>query len=153
MWRLRCVKAAVAGSNEDEVDARRQHRCGRLRRRAVTLEVANAGDRPIQVGSHYHFHETNEALKFDRAAARGFRLDIAAGTSLRFEPGIAREVRDGATIIGTRTLASPGDAAFANAVHDEGRGETVHLIAGNADAAKIASDLVESLPLQVQRNV
>jgi urease subunit beta len=59
---------------------------------AVTLHVANTGDRPIQVGSHYHFFETNPALDFDRAAARGMRLDIAAGTAVRFEPGQAREV-------------------------------------------------------------
>jgi urease subunit beta len=58
----------------------------------LTLEVANAGDRPIQVGSHYHFFETNAALKFDRAKARGMRLDIAAGTAVRFEPGQRREV-------------------------------------------------------------
>jgi urease subunit beta len=58
----------------------------------VTLEVANTGDRPIQVGSHYHFYETNEALRFDRGKARGFRLDIAAGTAVRFEPGQRREV-------------------------------------------------------------
>src|SRR5258706_14227426 len=58
----------------------------------VTLHVANTGDRPIQVGSHYHFFETNPALAFDRAAARGMRLDIAAGTAVRFEPGQAREV-------------------------------------------------------------
>ena len=58
----------------------------------VTLKVANTGDRPIQVGSHYHFFETNPALDFDRAAARGMRLDIAAGTAVRFEPGQAREV-------------------------------------------------------------
>ena len=61
-------------------------------RARVTLEVANKGDRPIQVGSHYHFFETNDALKFDRAKARGFRLDIAAGTAVRFEPGQRREV-------------------------------------------------------------
>jgi urease subunit beta len=59
----------------------------------VTLEVANTGDRPIQVGSHYHFFETNNALRFDRDKARGMRLDIAAGTAVRFEPGQAREVR------------------------------------------------------------
>ena len=58
----------------------------------VTLRVANTGDRPIQVGSHYHFAETNPALDFDRTAARGRRLDIAAGTAVRFEPGQAREV-------------------------------------------------------------
>ena len=61
-------------------------------REAVTLEVANAGDRPVQVGSHYHFAETNPALRFDRAAARGRRLDIAAGTAVRFEPGQSRRV-------------------------------------------------------------
>ena len=60
---------------------------------SITLEVANTGDRPIQVGSHYHFHETNAALQFDRQAARGHRLDIAAGTAVRFEPGQRREVR------------------------------------------------------------
>lgn len=60
---------------------------------AVTLLVANSGDRPVQVGSHYHFAETNAALAFDRAAARGMRLDIAAGTAVRFEPGQEREVR------------------------------------------------------------
>jgi urease subunit beta len=58
----------------------------------TTLTVANIGDRPIQVGSHYHFAETNPALAFDRAAARGQRLDIAAGTAVRFEPGQTREV-------------------------------------------------------------
>ncbi len=61
-------------------------------RATVTLEVANTGDRPIQVGSHYHFFETNEALSFDRAKARGCRLDIAAGTAVRFEPGQVRTV-------------------------------------------------------------
>lgn len=59
----------------------------------ITLEVANTGDRPIQVGSHYHFFETNRGLSFDRAKARGMRLDIAAGTAVRFEPGQTREVR------------------------------------------------------------
>lgn len=59
----------------------------------VVLEVANTGDRPIQVGSHYHFFETNPELAFDRCAARGMRLDIAAGTATRFEPGQAREVK------------------------------------------------------------
>jgi urease subunit beta len=58
----------------------------------VTLAVANTGDRPIQVGSHFHFFEVNEALRFDRAAARGFRLNIAAGTAVRFEPGDTKEV-------------------------------------------------------------
>jgi urease subunit beta len=62
-------------------------------RTSVTLEVANTGDRPIQVGSHYHFFETNGALSFDRDKARGCRLDIPAGTALRFEPGQTRSVR------------------------------------------------------------
>ncbi len=62
-------------------------------RDTVTLSVANKGDRPIQVGSHYHFAETNPALAFDRTKARGYRLDIAAGTAVRFEPGQTREVR------------------------------------------------------------
>ena len=61
-------------------------------RATQTLVVANTGDRPIQVGSHYHFAETNAALSFDRAAARGFRLNIAAGTAVRFEPGQTRTV-------------------------------------------------------------
>jgi len=61
-------------------------------RDTVTLSVANTGDRPVQVGSHYHFFETNEALAFDRDKARGYRLDIPAGTAVRFEPGQTREV-------------------------------------------------------------
>ncbi len=61
-------------------------------RRTVTLTVRNAGDRPVQVGSHYHFFETNDALTFDRQAAYGMRLDIPAGTAVRFEPGQSREV-------------------------------------------------------------
>jgi urease subunit beta len=73
----------------------------------TTLEVSNTGDRPIQVGSHYHFAETNRALSFDRAAARGQRLDIAAGTAVRFEPGQTRSVtlvpfRGGRTVYGFR---------------------------------------------------
>jgi urease beta subunit len=72
-------------------------------RNPITIEVANTGDRPIQVGSHYHFFETNDALKFDRKRAKGMRLDIAAGTAVRFEPGQTREV----TLVpyqGTRTV-------------------------------------------------
>lgn len=61
-------------------------------RRTLTLSVSNAGDRPIQVGSHYHFFETNPALRFEREKTRGFRLDIPAGTAVRFEPGQSREV-------------------------------------------------------------
>jgi urease subunit beta len=60
---------------------------------AITIEVANTGDRPIQVGSHYHFYETNPALRFERQKARGHRLDIPAGTAVRFEPGQTRTVR------------------------------------------------------------
>ena len=71
--------------------------------KSVTLEVANTGDRPIQVGSHYHFFETNRALQFDRDAARGMRLDIPAGTAVRFEPGQTREVNLVA-LAGKRTI-------------------------------------------------
>jgi urease subunit beta len=62
-------------------------------RAKLSLEVTNTGDRPVQVGSHYHFFEVNDALRFDRAKARGFRLDIAAGTAVRFEPGQSRTVK------------------------------------------------------------
>ena len=72
-------------------------------RPTCTLRVANRGDRPIQVGSHYHFAETNAALAFDRDAARGFRLNIAAGTAVRFEPGQTRDVNLVA-LAGTRTV-------------------------------------------------
>ncbi|MFP6713087.1 MAG: urease subunit beta [Rhodospirillales bacterium] len=61
-------------------------------RDVLTLKITNTGDRPVQVGSHFHFYETNEALDFDRESAKGFRLDIPAGTAVRFEPGQAREV-------------------------------------------------------------
>ena len=76
-------------------------------RKTVTLTVANTGDRPIQVGSHYHFFETNPALRFEREKARGMRLDIAAGTAVRFEPGQTREVKlvalaGGRTVYGFR---------------------------------------------------
>ncbi|MFI5012054.1 MAG: urease subunit beta [Hyphomicrobiales bacterium] len=72
-------------------------------RETIVLSVANGGDRPIQVGSHYHFFETNSGLKFDRAKTKGFRLDIPAGTAVRFEPGQTREVRLVA-IAGTKTI-------------------------------------------------
>jgi urease subunit beta len=72
-------------------------------RKTVTLTVANTGDRPIQVGSHYHFFETNPALKFDRKKARGMRLNIPAGTAVRFEPGQSREVTLVA-LAGSRTI-------------------------------------------------
>ncbi len=72
-------------------------------RKAVTLSVANTGDRPIQVGSHYHFFETNPALRFEREQARGMRLDIPAGTAVRFEPGQSRDVRL-IPVAGSRTI-------------------------------------------------
>jgi urease subunit beta len=72
-------------------------------RKSLTLTVSNSGDRPIQVGSHYHFFETNPALKFERKQARGMRLDIPAGTAVRFEPGQTREVKLVA-LAGTRTV-------------------------------------------------
>jgi urease beta subunit len=72
-------------------------------RKTVILEVTNSGDRPVQVGSHYHFFETNAALKFDRAKARGFRLNIAAGTAVRFEPGQTRTV-ELVALAGARTV-------------------------------------------------
>ena len=72
-------------------------------RKTVTLDVSNTGDRPIQVGSHYHFFETNPALKFDRKKARGMRLNIPAGTAVRFEPGQSREVTLVA-LAGSRTI-------------------------------------------------
>ena len=74
----------ISAAGEIEINAGRP---------TVTLSVANTGDRPIQVGSHYHFYETNAALAFDRELARGFRLDIPPGTATRFEPGQSREVR------------------------------------------------------------
>jgi urease beta subunit len=76
----------IAAAGEIELNAGRP---------TVTCRVANTGDRPIQVGSHYHFYETNEALRFDRDRARGFRLNIPAGTAVRFEPGQSREVDPG----------------------------------------------------------
>ena len=77
-------------------------------RNPISIEVANTGDRPIQVGSHYHFFETNEALKFDRKRARGMRLDIAAGTAVRFEPGQSRTVRLTPYLGGRESLRLPG---------------------------------------------
>jgi urease subunit beta len=73
----------------DPVDGEIEINVGRER---IAVTVANTGDRPVQVGSHYHFHEVNGALSFDRAATRGFRLDIPAGTAVRFEPGQSRRV-------------------------------------------------------------
>ncbi len=83
-------------------------------RPTVRLKVANTGDRPIQVGSHYHFYETNNALKFDRERARGFRLNIASGTAVRFEPGQEREVE---------LVAYAGDRAVTG--FKEGHGQAV----------------------------
>ncbi|MCF5513979.1 urease subunit beta [Pseudomonas sp. PA-3-6E] len=77
-------------------------------RRTLTLGVANSGDRPIQVGSHYHFFETNDALEFDRAASRGMRLNIPAGTAVRFEPGQRREVELGDLGGGRRVFGFAG---------------------------------------------
>ena len=74
-----------------------------VKRRTQTIAVSNSGDRPIQVGSHYHFFETNNALQFDRAMARGMRLNIAAGTAVRFEPGQSRTV-DLVDLAGSRTV-------------------------------------------------
>lgn len=73
-------------------------------REVITLPVINTGDRPVQVGSHFHFAEANAALEFDRAAARGYRLDVPAGTAVRFEPGIDREV-DLVPLVGARVVA------------------------------------------------
>ncbi|MBS9404191.1 urease subunit beta [Halomonas sp. TRM85114] len=103
-------------------------------RERITVEVANTGDRPIQVGSHYHFAEANPALTFDRAKARGYRLDVAAGTAIRFEPGQRREV----TLIpyaGQRRIygfrgdvmgslsTAPGDARTSSTSNLDGKGE------------------------------
>jgi len=89
-------------------------------RKTIKLSVANTGDRPIQVGSHYHFAETNAALAFDRAAARGFRLNIAAGTAVRFEPGQERTVElvalSGARIVYGFTAAVMGPLERTGAV-------------------------------------
>ena len=80
-------------------------------RATLSLEVANTGDRPIQVGSHYHFYETNGALRFDRERARGFRLDTPAGTAVRFEPGQTRTVRLVAYAGARVVLGFQGDVA------------------------------------------
>jgi urease subunit beta len=92
-------------------------------RSAISLNVANTGDRPIQVGSHYHFAETNAALAFDRKAALGYRLDIPAGTAVRFEPGLSREVRlvpyAGARLVYGFRQAVMGALPAASRRHDE----------------------------------
>jgi urease subunit gamma/beta len=86
------IRGATAKLTPGEVVAEPGDIVMNVGRETITLAVSNSGDRPIQVGSHYHFFETNPALKFDRAKARGFRLDIPAGTATRFEPGQSREV-------------------------------------------------------------
>ena len=87
-------------------------------RETITVTVANSGDRPVQVGSHYHFYETNAALRFDRESARGYRLDIPAGTAVRFEPGQQRE--------GTRVTTNLG---LAHAVTDDLAATELYLLA------------------------
>ena len=96
-------------------------------RESVSLEVSNLGDRPVQVGSHYHFVETNKELSFDRAAAYGMRLDIPAGTAVRFEPGDTKTV-DLVAIGGNRVIRGGNNLAD-GAVSDEGRDETLKRIA------------------------
>ena len=86
------IRGATAKLTPGEVVAEPGDIVMNVGRETITLAVSNSGDRPIQVGSHYHFFETNPALKFDRAKARGFRLDIPAGTATRFEPGQSRDV-------------------------------------------------------------
>ena len=81
-------------------------------RNPITIEVANTGDRPIQVGSHYHFFETNEALKFDRKRVKGMRLDIAAGTAVRFEPGQSRTVRPSRAPSRMKSVISATDSGW-----------------------------------------
>ena len=87
------VRGSLGALNPGEVIAEPGEILMNVGRETITLEIANSGDRPIQVGSHYHFFETNPALQFERAKARGFRLDIPAGTAMRFEPGQSRDVR------------------------------------------------------------
>jgi urease subunit gamma/beta len=89
----RPVRGSLGALTPGEVIAEPGEILMNVGREAITLEVANSGDRPIQVGSHYHFFETNPALKFERGKTRGFRLDIPAGTAMRFEPGQSRDVR------------------------------------------------------------
>jgi urease subunit gamma/beta len=89
----RPIRGAQGGLQPGEVVTREGDLTLNEGREAATLTVANTGDRPIQVGSHYHFFETNPALRFERELARGMRLDIPAGTAIRFEPGQSREVR------------------------------------------------------------
>ena len=91
------LEKIFGGGGSDLVPGEVRPRDGQLEvnagRETVTLEVANTGDRPIQVGSHYHFYEVNDALQFDREKARGFRLDVPAGNNVRFEPGQTQRVQ------------------------------------------------------------
>ena len=87
------VRGSLGALNPGEIVAQPGEIVMNEGRETITLEIANSGDRPIQVGSHYHFFETNPALKFERAKTRGYRLDIPAGTATRFEPGQSRTVR------------------------------------------------------------
>ena len=96
-------------------------------RESVSLEVTNLGDRPVQVGSHYHFVETNKGLSFDRAAAYGMRLDIPAGTAVRFEPGDTKTVD--LVAIGGKRVIRGGNNLADGAVSDEGRDEALGRIA------------------------
>lgn len=121
--RLEVVKGAVG-----EVMIGAGHLTLNEGRDGLQLEVANRGDRPIQVGSHYHFAETNRALTFDRAAAYGMRLDIPAGTAVRFEPGETRTVHL-VPIAGNRVIAG-GNAFAEGPVTDEGRQRIVHATGG-----------------------
>jgi urease subunit gamma/beta len=95
--KLVTVHQPIRGADDKQIPGEAMTEPGEIAmnegRATVTLEVANSGDRPIQVGSHYHFFETNPALRFDRVKAKGFRLDIPAGTAIRFEPGQSRVVR------------------------------------------------------------
>ena len=109
-------------------------------RATVTLTIANTGDRPIQVGSHYHFAETNAALAFDRAAARGFRLNIAAGTAVRFEPGQTRTV-ELVALAGERVVYG-----FTGAVMGPLDAERQGAKAGNARAGRKPAAGARSVP-------
>jgi urease subunit beta len=104
-------------------------------RKTVTLMVTNIGDRPIQVGSHYHFFETNPALKFERKKARGMRLDIAAGTAVRFEPGDTREV-ELVAVGGTREIFGLNQLVEGPLDDDNVRDEALRAVAAFVKAAE-----------------
>jgi urease subunit beta len=105
-------------------------------RATITLSVANTGDRPIQVGSHYHFAETNTALSFDRVAARGFRLNIAAGTAVRFEPGQTRGV-ELVALAGARRVYGFAGTVMGPLDRSAGRGKTGGKKAAAPEPSKI----------------